>query len=478
MTYLGVKGGWAVRIFTKGTGVVATRKTTGTAGASRRKTTAKPAAKPQDAKSGPVVLDPPKPTAATAAKKPQTIDAKAVDVTKADDNPAKVSDSVNKTDTDKPVEKPEPVKTKADPTPPQPKSASRAGLIVAMIVGGAVAGGIGYYAGRANMPASAPDQTAEIQQLNTRLSDRITTLEQQIAELAAVEKAPDNSGLQADFENLKTALAGKTNDLSDRLGVTEVQLKDALARLDAAQAKLAERLSVSGGQLSDTASELVAGYGAEIEDLKTRLEDQLKANSELSKKIDAVSQAATTQLTEAREKVAALTESAVETVKTADVSVAVTRLQAAFDTGKSYADQLAKIAKDAAVDIPDALLKPADQGVVPLLQLQQDFPDAARKGLKASIKATAGDGIGDKLAAFVKAQVGARSLEEKAGDDPDAVLSRAQGALNRGELQNSVDLVEKLPVEGQTAMADWLNAAHTRLNAATALGEFSKSVQP
>lgn len=465
---------------------MATRKTPPATGAKKSEKAAKPAAK-----AAPVVLDPPKKTETSKPQASAVIDAKAVDVTPppAKTDTAKPEPKAEAKPDVKPAEKPEAaVKStgetkKPDPAtekPSQPqKPRSAVGGFIALMAGGAIAAALGYFSANLNAPPAIPDQSAEIARMQADFSAKIADLDAQIKALTEREqKAADTSGFEKDIDSLKAALAETKAGLSDRLAEAESRLQTAVADLDAARAKLGESLTVAGGQLGDTAGAIAAQYRAEVDSLKAQIDAQVKANADLAEKLQDVSDKATTQLTEARDKVTELASTAVDTVKNADMSVAVTRLQAAIETGKSYADLLAQIAKDAAVDIPEALLKPADQGVTPLLQLQQEFPEAARKGLKASIKAEAGDGIGNKLVAFVEAQLGARSLEEKPGDDPDAVLSRAEAALNRGQLQESVDLVRKLPAEGIAAMSGWLSKAEARLAAYQALQWFSDTLQP
>lgn len=446
---------------------MATKKTTPVTATSRRKTR-----KSSDAvaeASEPVVLDPPKKPATVASDPPEALIVEAATEEKPQDSIEDASDIA------------EPAIPAADlasqaneAVAPAPRRAM--GSFVLLLAGGAIAAALGYYAALQTV-APPQDYTAEIQRMQAGFDARIAELEQKNAAMAAQIQSAAATDPASDLQALKAAIASNLENLTDRLGLTETQLQTAVAELEAIKSKLASNLVTTGGELNDAAKNLIARYGSEIEALKSKIDEQIRMNADLAEKLQQVANTAATQLTEAREKAASLADSAVNSVKNADISMAMTRLQAAIDTGKAYADLLVQIAKDAAVDIPDALLNPSHDGVSPLLKLQQDFPDAARKGLKASIKATAGEGIGDKLVAFVQAQIGARSLEEKPGDDPDAVLSRAQGALNRGELAAAVDLIHQLPAEGIAAMSDWLAQADMRLAAYQALETFSQSLQ-
>jgi hypothetical protein len=480
---------------------VAPKKPTSGRRPAQRKSTAKPAAS-ATAKSEPVVLDPPaKRTTAAQAKKPETVDAKAVDVTpKQDEKPqeAKATASSETVKTDKPAPadsadakasekatppKPTPpVEPKAEKSTPvkEPRRSVGIGGFVTLLAGGTIAAGIGYYAGTLNV-VTAPDQSGEILRMQETSATQIAGLQQEIADLkaqlAAIQPA-DTSSLEADYSALKSAYEETTAKLSDRLSAAETRLDQTLADLAAARDSISGSLEGTGAELSDAANVALARYAAELKAMKEQLAAQLEANSALSRKIDEVAVQATNKLSEAQQKITEATDAAVDTVRQADFSVAIARLREAVETGKSYAAVLGDIAKETDVDIPESLSKPAGTGVVPLLQLQQVFPEAARQGLKASIKASAGEGMGDRLTAFLKAQIGARSLEEKEGNDPDAILSRAEGALGRGELQNAVDLVRQLPSEGVEAMSGWLTRAEERLAVSDALDVFTKSIDP
>ena len=79
--------------------------------------------------------------------------------------------------------------------------------------------------------------------------------------------------------------------------------------------------------------------------------------------------------------------------------------------------------------------------------------------------------------AFLRTQVGARSLEAREGDDPDAVLSRAEAALARGDIAAALDEIATLPAVGQDAMADWVALAETRRTALAAAADLAAQLQ-
>jgi hypothetical protein len=454
----------------KASGGTSGGKPAGTAGTSRAK------------KSEPVVLDPPKAEAAKPAKPAETIDVKAGDVT------------AERKDAPRPTEKP------ADPvTPPQaeaqkseppaapPPAGSNRGVFgfAGLVAGGVVAAAIGYFAHDALTPApDLTDHGAEIARIAdgleaqlTAQAAEITALQARVATLEEARAASPVARAEEDLAALKAALETQAAELGDRLAATEATLAGVLADLDASRARISETLSTAGGEISGEVAALLQKYDAEIEALKAQLADQMTLSDQTRARLDEVAATATEKLDAARERVSELTEQATEAARDIDMTLARERLKAAVESGRAYAAILAEVAEQAATDIPEALLKSADEGVATLPELQAAYPDAAREALKASIRAEAGEGTGNKLWAFVKSQVGARSLEERAGDDPDAILSRAEAALDRGDLRAAVDLVKTLPAAGIVEMSGWLARAEARLAVERALVEFGTGTE-
>ncbi|TMV75503.1 hypothetical protein FGG78_28640, partial [Thioclava sp. BHET1] len=151
--------------------------------------------------------------------------------------------------------------------------------------------------------------------------------------------------------------------------------------------------------------------------------------------------------------------------------VALGRIRTALQIGGGYSPALATL-KAEGVSVPAEIAGPAQSGVETLAALNESFPAAARAALKTSLKADMGQGYLSRVSAFLRSQTGLRSLSPRAGDDPDAVLSRAQADLDAGKLDAALGEIAKLPKPGQEAMSDWLTKARARqaaLKAAAAL---------
>ncbi len=81
-----------------------------------------------------------------------------------------------------------------------------------------------------------------------------------------------------------------------------------------------------------------------------------------------------------------------------------------------------------------------------------------------------------RIATFLETQTGARSLTPRAGNDPDAILSRAEADLTKGDLAAALKEVMALPDAARPAMAGWLARAHLRQNAADAIAALGKTL--
>jgi hypothetical protein len=174
----------------------------------------------------------------------------------------------------------------------------------------------------------------------------------------------------------------------------------------------------------------------------------------------------------AEQKAALLEDSAGAKARAATVRTAMSRVQAAMESGNPFSSALTELTSEG-VAVPAGL---TGDGVPTLAALQDSFADAARAGLDASVKAVAGDGAMDKLSAFFKSQVGVRSLEPREGDDPDAVLSRAEAAVRSGDLSAALELVAMLPDVGQAAMAGWVDMASQRQSAEAAVAQLAQNL--
>ncbi|RNF35126.1 hypothetical protein [Paracoccus methylarcula] len=162
-------------------------------------------------------------------------------------------------------------------------------------------------------------------------------------------------------------------------------------------------------------------------------------------------------------------EAAADSTKRAQAVAAVAALQAALDKGVTAQDAQQALA-DAGMDAPEAL----QQDIPSIETLQDSFGDASRAALRASLSGEGGQG-GNMLTNFLKAQTGARSVAPREGDDPDAVLSRANAKVEAGDIAAALEEMAALPDAAREApaMAEWLAGASAFSDAQAALSDLS-----
>jgi len=373
-----------------------------------------------------------------------------------------VSEYVKETKLDRPAQEAPAKDVKKDVTKPTakitPKTAQvkkNKSVFAPMLLGGLVSGALGFGAATYYF-INQPSAEAQI------LKEAQATLSEQQAQLEAANSRI--SGLSEAIKVMKTdtsiaeALAGltKSTEISEQKDVELAQtasgLADTVSGIDTRLAAL-EKLPVTeaGGMTSKAA----AAYERELQAMRALLQTQ---RSDIEK----LAADATARIQAAAEKAQTLEQSAGATAKMTAQRVAISRLQSALDNGAAFEGPLSNLAATGDIEIPQVLKDAAKIGVPSLASLQEGFPIAARAALTASLKATTGDGALGKLGSFLQSQVGGRSLEPRDGDDADAVLSRAEAAIGRGDIQGAVALVGALPEAAQAAMSDWLVAATTR----------------
>jgi hypothetical protein len=305
----------------------------------------------------------------------------------------------------------------AIPTPdpivetPKPLSKPRS-VFPGLVAGGVLAAAMGFGLSAYLLPNGwqpvAPD---------TALAERLTAVENA---LAAAPK-PDSS-------------------LDDRLAAVEAVL--AQPNVD-----LAPRLEKLEAEIAALKARPVTAGGVD--------------NSEAMAMVEAATKAAEEELAKTVAEVA-------ETAKKAEISNLMARLETMAQDGQPFAEVLAALG-DQGVTVPETLGTLAETGLPSLTQLQADFPEAARKALNAALRATPGEGWSDRFGTFLRSQTGARSLTPQEGSDPDAILSRAEAALAKGDLKTTLTELAALPPEAVAEMASWVEQATKRQQALDAL---------
>jgi len=320
------------------------------------------------------------------------------------------------------------------PSPVLPPARQR-GTFLPLLAGGALAAALGYGAALVWPLPQQDDATlqAEVQALKAELA--------RLAEIPGIAKAQSDR-----IAALEAAAAPDLAPIAAKLDVLEqalTQMKQAPATLDpAALAGLQAQIDVlkSGGVPAAAVADVQAAFDAKLTEAEARM-------AEVKAQAEAIA-GATAQ------------------------RAAVLQLQAALDSGTPYTAALPALS---GLPVPPVLAQHDAAGLPTLQGLRAGFPEAARAGLDAALRANMGESWADRVSNFLLNQTGARSLTPREGNDPDAILSRVEAALGEGNLSTALTEIAALPAEAQAAMEGWIAEANLRQEAVQAVMSLSEA---
>ena len=322
---------------------------------------------------------------------------------------------------------PAPVET---PAPPKAPEQTSGGGFLPLLLGGVLAGVIGF----AVATFTAPDVDNTLSDQLAIQSSAISSLEEQIA-------AVDISSIDA----------------------AQVDLGAKIDGLDMAFAEIG--LRVTALEERPVASGISSGAGEGVADEM----DVLRAQ------IAAMTNAAQTELAEARAQAASIEENAAAAARNAAARAALARVQTALESGAPIGAALGDLEDATGESAPDALLAVQD-GVPTLASLQELFPEIARAALTTARSEGVSGEETSGLGAFMRNQFDVRSTTPQEGDSADAILSRAEAAVRTGRLSDALAEISALPEVARGQMSDWLGQAETRADAIAAVDILSTSL--
>lgn len=324
----------------------------------------------------------------------------------------------------------------------------------------------------------------QVEEMEARLNARIDTLDTGLTP-EGVEERIDAAMVESEQRSAEsiTALSAQVNDLSDqvaaadsaaieeRLAQVETRLEGITAEMSSLRSDLTGLAAGEGGITGQNAAQIDA-FTAALEGLQAELDSISARNGALDQRIDEVAATAERQLATAREEVAAAQAEAEAQVAVASEQAAMTELANALDTGEPFEEPLADLAEQ--VEIPAPLPELAPTGVPTQVALETSFPEVARQAIRAEIAPGEDDNILSSASAFLRSRVAGRSLVEREGDDADAILSRVEARLRRGNLEAALTEAEQLSGAPAETLSSWtadLRARHDALSAYRTLAE-------
>ncbi len=326
------------------------------------------------------------------------------------------------------IEKPAPVQAAQPPVAPQ------GNRFLPLVLGGLVAGIIGFAIATLTNPtpnADLSDQAAAIAQLERQIADQPTI------DLTDIEAA--QSDLAAQIAQIQLDMQTALDTQSERIGALE-------------------RLPRGQGVASVPA---IAAYEAELDALRAQ--------------IDEMTDIAVTQLDTARAEVAAIENNAAAAARNAAARAALARIQTALESGAPLGAALGDLEAAIGEGAPDALIAVQD-GVPTLASLQDQFPEFARAALTTARNEGVAGEENSGFGAFMRNQFEVRSVAPREGTDSDAILSRAEAAVRAGRLADALAEISALPEVARAEMSDWLALAEARADAIAAVDILSTSL--
>ncbi|KAB6716619.1 MULTISPECIES: hypothetical protein [Roseobacteraceae] len=320
---------------------------------------------------------------------------------------------------------------RADARPVIEKSAVKRGGLVPTLLGGVICVALGYAGAQFIKPEGWPfpgANTDELAQQLTDLSAQLADLKSSTQDqIAATHSAQDR--LKSEIEAQIAAI-----DPGQAIQPLQDQLSNFESRLTEFEARPVAEAVVS--------PEATAAYERQLAEMQNLLTDEI-ARLEAAKAQSAAEEKAATAATQKA------------------------RLQRLVDAGDPFASVLYELEEDA----PAALKEAAQNGIASVTELQDTYPDAARAALMSASRAAYEAGEQGWFDTALQTQLGLRSTKPKEGDDADAILSRAEDAVRKGQFASAITTLEALPEAGQAEMQPWIEQAQKRVDVMAALNE-------
>ena len=361
------------------------------------------------------------------------------------------------------------------PTEQEPGSMRRRWIYVAVVGTALVLGAIGagavyltvargwdeFSGAFDGLEARIAQQEAELIQRSTRidtLEAGLAAAENRIAELRAAWQGESDRIAELEAESLvvaeTAASLAEIGDSSKAVGAELDRVNDTLLALRE-RIEEVEARPIPIGRLPE---EIVNAYDRQLSEVLGAVDERF---GQMQEALDARLAA----IDSTRELVALSEQDAMRAGNAAAAREALARIVAALEGGMGFAAELAVLEELGGIQPPDALTAVADEGVSTRGELAAAFPDAAREALDIATREAVENGEIGRVRAFLRIQLGIRSLKPREGDSPDAVLSRAEAALQVDDLSTALTEIAALPGSGRDRFTDWITMAERRRDA-------------
>ncbi|WP_309088212.1 hypothetical protein [Phenylobacterium sp.] len=162
-------------------------------------------------------------------------------------------------------------------------------------------------------------------------------------------------------------------------------------------------------------------------------------------------------------RIAALESEGARTSEAAAAALAAAALVEASQGSEPFAVELAAL-RAASPDLPElaALARVAQQGAPSRAQLAAEFPRYAARAASAARTPGPDAKLGDRIVYVLSRVVSVRQVSDTQGPGADAVLARAEQALQQGDVVGALKALDALPPNARDSMAPWRAEAERR----------------
>ncbi|MEM6670991.1 MAG: hypothetical protein AAF661_17425 [Pseudomonadota bacterium] len=428
-----------------------------------------------------------------------------------DEANAKFSEAADQPETSGEPEEPTQDKT-PDPAPAEPATSDMKPLLAAGGVGAAIALLLAPIAVSV-LPYGAGSSMRSAQEAGAERATTLTTLLEE-NEAAAVARVADLEGRIEEVNKALASLGAADQQALERIADeraavsetiaaaaetargAEIKVETLAAELEQSAIDQREELDVLRRQLAnlaaqepDPAPDAPAALGAPsgegdgvgrgvlvrislLEDAVRRMEARLNV---ISPSALPETRPDAKRLTEIETRLATLeSRPQVTAGGEAALGVAFASLTQAIAGSAPYAVEATTLEKVAGLKLPEELSAPAAKGLPSKVVLAAEFPAASRSALRALADQRMVDqeeSWTGRMAARLSSLIIIERTTHTDGLEPEAILSRAEVNIERGDVVGALAELEALPDAAKDGMSTWLARAEARAGAEAALAQ-------
>lgn len=162
-------------------------------------------------------------------------------------------------------------------------------------------------------------------------------------------------------------------------------------------------------------------------------------------------------------RIATLENQGARSTEAAAAALAAAQLVDASQGSKPFGRELATL-RATAPELPELarLARLAETGAPSRTALAASFPPYAAKAARRARKPAVDADLGQRIAYVAAKVVTVRRVDETTGSSPDAILARAELALQEGQVLSALKALDGLPPKAREALAPWRLEAERR----------------